>query len=278
MKAKGGVIDLHTHGAGRFDTRAAGAGGILDLALLHGRAGVAAILPTVYSAPIDTMRGHMEAVREAMQAAPRKGAARILGVHLEGPFLNPLRSGALEGGSFLAPTLSSLRKLIAGFEHVARVITVAPEARGALRVIGRCAELGIRVNMGHSDATYQQALEGKRAGASGVTHLFNAMRPFHHREPGLAGLGLLDEDLYVEVIPDGVHLGSGALRLVFSVKRKDRILLVSDSVKGPMRKGGVLRGAKALLPEGMDRLRGLGVPEKWITKAAVDNPRRYIRK
>ena len=86
--------------------------------------------------------------------------------------------------------------------------------------------------MGHSDATYRQAMEGKKAGATGITHLFNAMRPFHHREPGLAGLGLIDEDLYTEVIADGIHLHPKTIELIFSRKRLDRIILVSDSVKG----------------------------------------------
>ena len=85
-----------------------------------------------------------------------------------------------------------LKELVSGNEDIIKIITIAPELPGALKVIERCAGLGIRVNMGHSDATYAQALEGKKAGATGITHFFNAMRPFHHREPGLAGLGLLE--------------------------------------------------------------------------------------
>lgn len=276
MQPPRGIIDLHTHGMGRYDTRTADGADVLRLAALYGRAGVSAILPTVYSGPVKEMREAMNAVREAREAAPQKGAARILGVHLEGPFLNPLRAGAQDRGSFVLPTLRDLRNLIRGFEDTVKVITVAPELRGALRVIARCAALGIRVNMGHSDATYRQALEGKRAGAAGVTHLFNAMRPFHHREPGLAGLGLLDEDLYVEVIPDGVHLSPETLRMVFRVKRKDRIVLVSDSVKGPMYRRGVLQGSKLRLPESLKVLKELGIPEQWAARAAVENPRRFL--
>jgi N-acetylglucosamine-6-phosphate deacetylase len=108
--------------------------------------------------------------------------------------------------------------VIDGYEDIIKIITIAPEIPGALKVIAQCSELGMKVNMGHSDATYQQAVEGKKAGATGVTHLFNAMRPFHHREPGLAGLGLIDEDLYIEVIADGVHLHPKTLELIFSRK------------------------------------------------------------
>jgi N-acetylglucosamine-6-phosphate deacetylase len=284
-------IDLHTHGLGGYDTRG-GAEDILKLADIHGGAGVEAFLPTIYPGPVDAMRAAMRAVREASRPTAEpdtpggRGASRgrgsgrtrakILGVHLEGPFLNPLRCGALKRDSFISPTLSNLRKLIRGFEDILRVITIAPELPGALRVIERCATLGIRVNMGHSDATYRQALEGKRAGAGGVTHLFNAMRPFHHREPGLAGLGLMDRDLYVEVIPDGVHLSPDVLGLVFGIKPIDRVLLVSDSVKGPMHKGGVLQGGGIPLPEAAGMLREMGISERAIRLAGCVNPKRYL--
>jgi N-acetylglucosamine-6-phosphate deacetylase len=267
-------VDLHTHGSGRYDTRGS-AKDILRLARLHGKSGVRAVLPTVYPGPVERMRASIEAVREAASFS-EKGSARILGVNLEGPFLNPLKCGALDGGSFLRPTLKSLEGLIRGHEDFVKVITVAPELRGALRVIERCASLGIRVNMGHSDATYAQALEGKRAGATGVTHLFNAMRPLHHREPGLAGLGLMDEDLYAEIISDGVHLSRETLRLVFRVKRGDRILLVSDSVKGPMYRGGVLQGSRMSLPEAAAVLREIGIPGATVLKAGMRNPLRYL--
>jgi N-acetylglucosamine-6-phosphate deacetylase len=136
--------------------------------------------------------------------------------------------------------------------------------------------------MGHSDATYKEALKGKQAGAGGVTHLFNAMRPFHHREPGLAGLALVDEDLYIEVIADGHHLHPLALQLIFSRKRLDRIILISDSVKDaggkrrPAYKKGVLAGSGITVADSFGILRALGVPEAEIAEAATDNPARYL--
>jgi N-acetylglucosamine-6-phosphate deacetylase len=275
MRASG-FIDLHVHGFGRYDTRAGKASHILKLASMCGRAGVAAILPTVYPAPIETMRKSMQAIAEAMGSASPPGAAAILGVHVEGPFLNPRRGGALPAGSFLPPTLKNLRGLVDGFEGIVKIITIAPELPGALRVIERCVTEGIRVNMGHSDATRSQALKGKRAGATGVTHLFNAMRPFHHREPGLAGLGLLDEDLFVEIVADGVHLDPEAVRLVFKAKPADRVLLVSDSVKGVMHRKGVLQGSKTLLPQAVGMLREMGIPEEVIVQAGRENPKRYL--
>lgn len=279
--AQKGFIDLHVHGLGKHDTRTTNPGDILKLASAQGRAGVSAILPAIYSGPIDKMRRHMAAVREAMdmQRAKKTGSsAKILGVHLEGPFLSPARAGAQRGESFLKPTISGLKRLIDGFEDIVRIITLAPELPGALKVIERCASLGIRVNMGHSGATFKQALDGKRAGATGVTHLFNAMRPFHHREPGLAGAGLMDEDLYVEVVPDGVHLSAEVLKLVFKTKPKGRILLVSDAVKGPQHKRGVLQGSTITLSRGAKVLKGLGIEERAIDRAARINPGRYLRR
>lgn len=276
MTARREVIDIHIHGMDGYDTRSGRAEDVRRLAALSGGSGVTAILPVIYPSPPEAMRGQMEAVREAMEA-PAGGSSEILGVYLEGPFLSPERAGALDAGAFLEPSLTALKKLVAGFEDVIKVITVAPELKGALRVIERCASLGIRVSMGHSDATYAQALEGKRAGASAVTHLFNAMRSFHHREPGLAGLGLLDEDLYAEVIADGVHLDPETLRLIFQVKPARRIIAVSDRVKGPMYRGGVLQGGGTGLPEAMTVLRNLGVPERAVRLAVGANPKRFLQ-
>ena len=287
-----GLIDLHTHGIDRYDTRTSDPEDILKIAVLHGKAGTAAILPTIYPAPIDEMRANMEAVRKAMDIRkPGKNnssrftlhASRILGVHLEGPFLNPLRCGALDKASFIKPDISNLKRLINGYEDITKIMTIAPEMPGALKVIERCGDMGIRINMGHSDATYRQALDGKKAGAAGITHIFNAMRPFHHREPGIAGFGLLDEDIYIEAIADGIHLRPETLKLIFSLKRHDRIMLVSDSVKGAQdnRKAvyiskGILAGSSITIRKSADLLKNLGIPINKILAAAVKNPARYL--
>jgi N-acetylglucosamine-6-phosphate deacetylase len=280
-----GFIDIHTHGIGRYDTRTGRPEHILGMAALHYSEGTEAILPTIFPDTIDEMRKNMEAVRKAMDLQKAKGnsAARILGVHLEGPFLNPERCGSLDKRLFIKPAVSSLKKLITGYENIIKIITVAPEMSGCLKVIENCREIGIRINMGHSDATYRQAMEGKKAGATGITHLFNAMRSFHHREPGLAGLGLIDEDLYTEVIADGVHLHPKTLELIFSRKRLDRIILVSDSVKGKKtgkgavyNKDGLLAGSAMTISGVVRRLRSVGIPDAEIIEASTDNPARYV--
>lgn len=285
MKSAGSV-DLHTHGIGRYDTRTNKPENILRIAELHGKAGTRAIMPTVYAASLEKMRENIGAIKKAMEMQGRQSdrlqKALILGAHLEGPFLNPAKCGALAGRSFVAPSISSLRKLIGGYEDIIKIITIAPEVKGALKVIGLCAEMAIRVNMGHSDATFKQALEGKKAGATGITHIFNAMRPLHHREPGLAGLGLLDEDLYIEVIADGIHLHPRTLEMIFSIKRLDRIMLVSDSVKGDRSrravydKKGVLSGSSRPLSAVFSVLQKINIPDAEILEASEDNPARYI--
>lgn len=279
---------------GSYDTRTSTPEDILKIAEIHGKNGVSAIVPTVYSDSIDRMRENMEAVRKAMEiqkadserlkAEKTKSTkpSKIIGVHLEGPFLNPLRCGALDKGSFLRPNLASLKKLIGGYEEIIKIITVAPELSGVLKVIERCRGMGFKVNMGHSNATYKEALEGKIAGATGITHIFNAMRPFHHRDPGLAGLALVDEDLYIEVIADGVHLSPEVLKLIFNIKRSDRIIVVSDSIKGadnkrkPLQKKGVLMGSSMVISGAINILRQIGISEYLIRNAVIKNPLRYL--
>lgn len=289
-----GFIDLHTHGVGNYDTRTSSPEDVLKIAEIHGKNGVSAIVPTIYSDSIDRMRENIEAVKKAMEvqkadserlkAEKTKSTkpAKIMGLHLEGPFLNPLRCGALDKGSFLRPHLVSLKKLIYGYEDIIKIITIAPELPGALKIIERCRLKGFKVNMGHSNASYKEALEGKRAGATGVTHLFNAMRPFHHRDPGIVGLALTDEDLYIEVIADGIHVSPEVLKLVFNVKRSDRIIVVSDSIKGadnkrkPLYKKGKLIGSRMLMSGAINILRQIGISEHLIQEAVTKNPQSYM--
>jgi len=272
------VIDVHTHGTGLFDTRAGSASDIQGMAAIYGQSGVTAIIPTIYPATLDEMRRNMSAVGEAMEAQDPsdESAARILGVHLEGPFLNPERSGALDKTGLMEPSIDNLSEVLMGFRDIIRIMTLAPELPGALEVIGRLSELGIRVSMGHSEATYEEALEGKEAGATCVTHLFNAMRPFHHREPGLAGFGLLDPDVYIEIIPDGIHLAPEAVEMVFRIKDPEKILIVSDSIKGPMYKEGVLQGSKLMLSRATHTLRNTRIDAKLIRRAGHENPKAYL--
>ena len=286
------IIDLHMHGIGGSDTRDADPSVNLKMAEVLGQAGVSEILLSIYSGDIEVMRDQMAAVERAMRvqsaasAAGRvPGPAAILGVHLEGPFLNAARCGALDPASFLEPQERTFRRLLEGFEDIVRTATVAPELVGAPELIRTMTKAGIAVNMGHSDSTYAEAEAGFRAGARGVTHLFNGMRPFHHREPGIVGFALVNSEVYVEVIGDLVHSDPHALELVFGMKRPDRIILVSDSVREtevlqgevPRDKEGRLLGGSLSLPSAMTRLVHAGFDAEAVARAASENPREYLR-
>jgi N-acetylglucosamine-6-phosphate deacetylase len=307
------IIDIHTHGIGGYDTRTADVGHMLLIAELHGREGVAEIIPTLYPAPIKVMRESMMLVKRAMEQQKdlsnppsppfSKGglgglseaidpsrvtdhASRIIGVHLEGPFLNPTKCGALNAMTFLDPTERIFEELIEGFEDFVRIITIAPELEGATRLIKKIAERGITVSMGHSDATYAQAEAGFNAGAKGITHLFNAMSGFHHREPGLAGFGLMNQDVYIEVIADPHHLHPKTLEHILRTKNPERVILVSDSVKethtpsareGAADRHGTLLGGTVTIPEALRNLKTTGFDETTLLQYASSNPSRYLK-
>lgn len=275
------LVDIHVHGAESYDTRTRRQDDIIRMADIHGKRGTSAVIPTVYPGSIEAMRENMAAVRRAV-AAQREGA-KIVGVHLEGPFLNPERAGSLDRDSFADPSVEAYTRLIEDFEDLIKIITFAPELPGALRLIELSREKGFLVHMGHSDATFEQAEEGKRAGATGITHLFNAMRSFHHREPGLAGFGLMDDDVYVEIIADMAHLHPQSLKMIFEMKSPDKIILISDSVMGPgwgsgpiRGAGGTLLGSGIALADGIKNLISLGVPPERAMRFASDNPMKYL--
>jgi N-acetylglucosamine-6-phosphate deacetylase len=275
------LVDVHVHGAEKYDTRTRRQDDILQVAGIHGKRGTSALVPTVYPGTLEAMRENMAAIRRAM-AAQREGA-KILGAHLEGPFLNHERAGSLDGKSFMDPSVETFTRLVEDFEDLIKIITIAPELPGALRLIELSREKGFLVQMGHSDASFEQAEEGKRAGATGITHLFNAMRGFHHREPGLAGFGLMDDDVYVEIITDMAHLHPQSLKMILDMKSPDKIILISDSVSGPgwgagpiRGAGGTLLGSGIALADAIKNLVALGVPQELAVRFASDNPMKYL--
>ena len=275
------LVDIHVHGAEKYDTRTRRQDDIIQMADIHGKRGTSALVPTVYPGSIEAMRENMAAIRRAMAA--RREGARIIGVHLEGPFLNRDRAGSLDGSRFADPSRETFTRLVEDFEDIIKIITIAPELPGALRLIELSRERGFLVQMGHSDATFEQAEEGKRAGATGITHLFNAMRGFHHREPGLAGFGLMDDDIYVEIIADMAHLHPQSLKMIFDMKSPDKIILISDSIMGqgwgtgPIRgAGGTLLGSGIALADAIKNLVSFGVPPELAFRLASGNPMKYL--
>ncbi len=283
------IIDVHTHGIGGYDTRTPDDKDILAIAAAHGSLGVAEIVLAIYPAAIKVMRKHMDVIRQAMerQKSMADTQSRIIGVHLEGPFLNPLQCGALDATAFLEPTDYHLQKLIEGFEDIIKIITIAPELKGAAGTIRKIADKGIIPSMGHSAATYSEAENGFNAGAPGITHIFNAMRGFHHREPGIAGFGLLNQEVYIEVIADPFHLHRATIDLIFKVKNPARIIIVSDSVleskmpgsgQGVTDGSGRLAGGSMTIMESTRRLVEMGFEKNAVMKCVTVNPKRYLAK
>jgi len=291
------IIDVHTHGIGGFDTRTTSAQHILKIAEIQGSLGVSGIVPTVYPASLRTMRENMLAIKEAIKiqgsgirdqgpaGESSKAEARILGIHLEGPFLNPSKCGALDPASFLTPHKDSLKKLIDGFGDIIKIITIAPELDDAVNIIHEISDKGIIASMGHSEASYAEAEAGFHAGARGITHIFNAMSGIHHREPGLAGFGLINPEIYIEVIADPFHLDPKFMEFIFSVKNPERIIIISDTVKestspsaphGIRDEGHKLLGGSLSIAESAARLIKAQLSALTVKKAVSDNPERYL--
>ncbi len=282
------IIDIHTHGISGFDTKTSNEDEILKIAEIQGACGISEIILSIYPSSINIMRENMETIRKAIKIQNKKSntqEAKIIGIHLEGPFLNPSKCGSLSSVSFVEPNLYNLKKLIEGFEDIIKIITIAPELDGALRLIREISKKGIIVSMGHSEATYNEAESGFNAGAKGITHIFNAMRGFHHREPGIVGFGIINQNVYIEIIGDPFHLHLKTLEMIFRIKNNNKIILISDSVKEtktlpniqPIEKfnkkllGGcmtVTESAKWLIANGFD--------ERVIIKCMTKNPKRYL--
>ena len=229
-----GFIDLHLHGFGGLEVGAA-AGDLLQLARELARRGITAFLPTLVPLPLEQMAAVVEAVDRAMEEQSRAreegrpAGAEILGIHLEGPFLNPAKKGVLRSEYFLLPSESAMEALRWGGSGKVRRITLAPELPGALELIRRLREKGFLVTGGHTAATMEETLAGIEAGISSATHLFNGMAPFHHRQPGPAGAYLSQRRVGCELIADGIHLHPLVLRLVLKCKGMEGAFAVSDA-------------------------------------------------
>jgi N-acetylglucosamine-6-phosphate deacetylase len=201
-----GFIDLHVHGGGGADTMQGGTA-IDTIARTHARRGTTALLATTMTAP----RAEIEAALDALAPAcseRAKGAARVLGVHLEGPYISAAKLGA-QPDFTQAPSAAEILALAR--RAPIRVVTLAPELPGALEAVAALAAAGLRVQIGHSAGTYEDACAALDRGASGFTHLFNAMSGLHHRAPGVAGAALA-RAAHAELIPDLLHVHAGAIR------------------------------------------------------------------
>lgn len=254
-----GFIDVHVHGVAGVDALA-GTAAIGQMAEKLPAFGVTGFCPTSVACDPAVLHRMLAAVRAA-RTDRTPGGARVLPAHLESNFLNPefkgaqpeacLRRGPDGGHTGAGPgsdtphswTGADILREIANARPDVGIVTVAPEVDGVLPLIADLVASGHRVSLGHSGATYEQALEGIRAGATQATHLFNRMTPAAHRAPGLTGAILESDDVTAELICDGVHVHPAMLRVALAAKRAERIMAITDGTAG----SGLPRGASASL-------------------------------
>lgn len=218
-----GFVDIHSHGALGHDVGSADAPALAAIADFHARRGTTTLVASVATAGLDSLEASIRSLRPSVENGT------LAGIHLEGPYLSPERRGAHNPDLLRHPRLDEIRALVAAGGGTVRMITIAPELPGAERGIRWLAENGITVAIGHSDADAATARAAFGWGATVVTHLFNGMRPLHHREPGIIGAALLDERVTVELILDGQHVRAEAAEIVRRAA-PGRLALVSDSM------------------------------------------------
>lgn len=236
-----GLVDLHVHGSGGHSAQGPQAD-LRGMASSLAAGGVTSFLATAFAAPLDELH--------ALVTGPRPSAgARCLGVHLEGPWLSPHAAGAQPPSALRALDIDEALTLVDAGD--VRCVTLAPELPGALDLVQALVARGVRVSLGHSATSYDDAVLALTAGATGVTHCFNAMSQLSARDPGLVGAALSWPDLVVEVIADGVHVHRGAVLALLAARGATSVALVSDGVDGCAPAGSLVRDGDVLrLPDG----------------------------
>jgi len=291
-----GFVDMHVHGGGGLSFTEGPPQDARGVAEFHLRHGTTSLVASLVTAPL------AELERQAAMLAGLAAAGVIAGLHLEGPFLAPARCGAQDPRHLLAPSVAVFERLRAAAAGYLKVITIAPELPGAAEVITAAARAGVTVAVGHTDATADLTSAAIDAGATHATHLFNGMRPLHHREPGAAGALLCRDEVSCEVIADGVHLHDTTLRLAARAAGPGRLVLITDAMAaagmpdgsyqlGSMRVGvtggvarlatvstelGAIAGSTATMDAVLRRAIGAGLPVPDAVAAASATPARVL--
>ncbi len=251
-----GFVDLQVNGSHGIDVMNAPADALATLSRHLAREGVTAWMPTAVTAPIEKIAQVHQSIAHALENSQRDnsaGAAAILGMHLEGPFISPLRLGAHPALN-LEPCGDTFERVLA--MNALRLLTLAPELPGGLDAIRRLAARGVVVSIGHTNATLDEANAAVAAGARMFTHLFNAMRPLNHRDPGVVAAALAPSPAFAALIPDGVHVHPAILRLAFGARGRDGMILVTDKVALAQTYGAEqsVGRARATIRDGVARL------------------------
>jgi N-acetylglucosamine-6-phosphate deacetylase len=226
-------FDIHVHGAAGHDAMEATPEALGGIGRFLATKGVAHFLATTVTAPIDRTLRALEGIANAIDEAKKNNAgltAQPVGIHLEGPFLSHAKRGVHPAAELQPPSVELFQRFQQAARGHIRLLTIAPEVPGALDLIAHAAHSGTRVSLGHSDATAEETRAAIHAGAASATHTFNAMRRLNHREPGIAGVVLDAENLYAELICDGIHVAPEFVRLWLRAKGEQRAILVTDGI------------------------------------------------
>lgn len=286
-----GLVDVHIHGAAGADLSDGDYEGLVRMARHLARGGVTSFVPASMTLPYEALEKAFASARRLHDEQPQ-GCARLLGIHMEGPYFSEKKKGAQNGAYLKEPDFAGFEKLYNGCGGLIRIVDVAPEKPGAEEFIRKASRL-CTVGVAHTDADYEAARAAFGAGARHLTHLFNAMPPIHHRNPGVIGAACEDPAVRAELICDGLHVHPSAVRLAFAMFGPERMILVSDGLRclglpdGQYELGGqpvFLQGGAARLTDGtlagsctdlfecMRRAMGFGIDEESAVRAATVNP------
>jgi len=250
-----GFIDVHVHGGYGADFMDATPEALETITRFHSGNGTTAMLATTVTAPHDRIVDVLKAVRDYRQR--ETPYARLLGVHLEGPFISHKWPGAQNPAYIVPPQKQWVEQWVADYPGLIRQLTLAPETEGALELIAWLRGRGIVVAAGHTDATYEQIETAVEAGLSQAVHTFNAMTGLHHRKPGTAGAVLSDDRIAAEVIADGHHVHPACIKLLARAKPADKLILITDAMAAAGLGDGLydLGGLAVVVKDGVARLK-----------------------
>ncbi len=289
-----GLTDLHFHGCVGEDFSDGKAEGLKRIARYELSRGVTQICPAAMTLPEAQLELCCQTA--AAHRSAHEPGAKLVGVNLEGPFLSAAKKGAQNGEWLHAPDIDLLHRLINASDGLVRLVSIAPELPGAMEFV-QAASKEVRVAIAHTNADYDTAREALALGARQITHLFNAMPPFSHRAPGVVGAAADCEECQVELICDGVHIHPAMVRAVFKLFGRDRVNLISDSIRGTGMPDGqytlggqevTVQGARATLRDGtlagsvtdlmgcLQKAVSFGIPLEDAVRAAAVNPAKAL--
>ncbi|MCQ6563904.1 N-acetylglucosamine-6-phosphate deacetylase [Paenibacillus mendelii] len=223
-----GMIDVHIHGANGYDMMDGTEASIQEVSQTCAGTGCTSFLATSVSSTMDDL---LNMIRSVKSVIGREQGAKIAGIHLEGPYLNPKRKGMQNEKYLRHPDLDEMKLIFQEAGSLIKMVTIAPELPGGLELISYLKDQGVVIAVAHSDASYEEAKEAFGAGASHVTHCFNGMRPIHHRDPGLIVAAFEEPHVSLQAIVDQVHLHPAIIRLMHRIKGPEGMVLITDALQ-----------------------------------------------